>query len=304
MKNINGIIESFGAVADKIPHDLIVVGNDWKVFVEELFFSQIDYRLRKRIKFKENVSDEEKCCLFKNAEMLIFPSLYEGFGLPPIEAMACGCPVIVSNNSSLPEIFGNGAYYFNPENIKEISAAILHLIKDSKLRNELTEKGKERALHFRWDFSAVKHLWLLEQIIDSSTFPVVETHPLLQPAWNCCKREHCRRRTSDFMSTGLLRLLSVFRRKPVYPPLIVFNTMYALVEENLRPTRSIPLLARLKIPFMRERGTQDEVCSHNPKIKLFCKKFISNMVEYKNSRFQLCGSLSGNTCLHYLSRTG
>ncbi len=181
MKNIKGIIESFGAIADKIPHDLIIVGNDWKVFIEELYFSQIDHRLRKRIKFKENVSNEEKCRLFKNAEMLIFPSFYEGFGLPPIEAMACGCPVIVSNNSSLPEICGDGAYYVNPVNIKEISTAILRLIKDTELRNELTAKGKERASNFRWDFSAVKHLWLLEQIVDSSTFPVVETHPLLLP---------------------------------------------------------------------------------------------------------------------------
>lgn len=182
MKNIKGVIESFGKVAGKIPHNLIIVGNNEISFIEEFYFAKIDHNLKDRIIYKENISEAEKHYLFKNAAMMIFPTFYEGFGLPPIEAMAYGCPVIVSNNSSLPEICGDAAYYINPQNLTDISEAILKLIDNPELRNTLITKGKERALHFKWNFSARKHLWILEQIALYSNFPSAEKQPFYLPA--------------------------------------------------------------------------------------------------------------------------
>ena len=187
MKNIRGLIESFGTVADKIPHKLIIVGNDWKAFIEELCFANIDFRLRERIIYKQDISEFEKFSLLRNADLMVFPSLYEGFGLPPIEAMANGCPVIVSNNSSLPEICGNGAYYIDPKSNAEISNAIIKVLRNSELRNELIEKGKQRAAFFKWEFSAIKHLHIFEQISECSKFPVEEKDTLFSSILNPAK---------------------------------------------------------------------------------------------------------------------
>ena len=86
--------------------------------------------------------------------MLAYPSLYEGFGLPPLEAMACGCPVIVSKTSSLPEVCGEAACYVDPYNVESIAEAMYKVATDENFRNHLREKGLERARAFSWDKTA------------------------------------------------------------------------------------------------------------------------------------------------------
>ncbi len=96
---------------------------------------------------------------------MVFPSLYEGFGLPPLEAMACGCPAVVSNAASLPEVCGDAALYFNPYKPEDIADKILLLLNNDNLRVDLTKKGKEHARQYDWEktaqetFRVIEGLW-------------------------------------------------------------------------------------------------------------------------------------------------
>src|SRR5207249_6901090 len=98
------------------------------------------------------VPRDELVDLYRRAGALVFPSLYEGFGQPPLEAMACGCPVAVSNTTSLPEVCGNAAEYFDPESAEEIAAAALRA-----LGGERVQEGLARARLFRWEECARRH---------------------------------------------------------------------------------------------------------------------------------------------------
>ena len=99
------------------------------------------------------VSDTELVNIYKNAELFVFPSLIEGFGIPPIEAMSLECPVLASNKSCIPEICGDAAEYFNPYNIVEMSDKISMILDDQKLKKDLIELGKVRAMRYSWDQS-------------------------------------------------------------------------------------------------------------------------------------------------------
>jgi glycosyltransferase involved in cell wall biosynthesis len=93
--------------------------------------------------------------LYKNAQAFVFPSLYEGFGLPVLEAFSCGCPAILSNASSLPEIGDDGAIYFNPYDNESITNAIEKVLFDEKFRYNLIQKGFDRLKFFSWDKTAI-----------------------------------------------------------------------------------------------------------------------------------------------------
>lgn len=108
------------------------------------------------------VSFEEVTRLFQTASVLVFPSLFEGFGLPPLEAMASGCPVAASNAASIPEVCGDAAVYFDPRNTSEMAAAILQAIDE---REVLVPKGLERAKHFTWDRCAALHAEVFERVL-------------------------------------------------------------------------------------------------------------------------------------------
>jgi glycosyltransferase involved in cell wall biosynthesis len=101
---------------------------------------------------------------YDEAKVFVFPSLYEGFGLPPLEAMAHGTPVVTSNASSLPEVVGKAAVLVNPENVFEIMRAIHRVLLDQPLRTSLRERGYEQAQRFSWDSSARKILKVYEEI--------------------------------------------------------------------------------------------------------------------------------------------
>ena len=104
-----------------------------------------------RVFFVGHVRESDLPSLYKGAIALLFPSLYEGFGLPVIEAMACGTPVLTSNTTSLPEVAGDAALLVDPESIAEISSGIELLVNDEELRNSLSTKGLKQVQHFSWD---------------------------------------------------------------------------------------------------------------------------------------------------------
>lgn len=104
------------------------------------------------------VSDERLAKIYNKSSLFVFPSIYEGFGLPILEAMACGTPVITSHTSSMPEVGGDAAIYCDPYSIEDIADKIVKVLNDSELRYRLREKGINRAKEFTWEKSALKHI--------------------------------------------------------------------------------------------------------------------------------------------------
>lgn len=112
------------------------------------------WRANPSIKFLGEVALDDLPALYAAAGLFVFPSIYEGFGLPPLEAMACGCPVVASHAGSLPEVLGDAALTVDPEDVESISDGMERLLSDSGLRGDLARRGLERAKHFSWRATA------------------------------------------------------------------------------------------------------------------------------------------------------
>jgi len=180
MKNIAGIFKAFARIKDKIPHKLVIVGEEKSEIEKEIHAGRLSKEEveNKRIIFKGHIPDGELQALMKQASLLIFPSLYEGFGLPPLEAMACGCPVVVSNAASLPEVCGSAAYYVDPYRIESITEGMYRVLTNRRLRKYLIHKGFTRAKLYSWEASASGHLGAIYQALNIS--PVYYPQPTQQ----------------------------------------------------------------------------------------------------------------------------
>lgn len=144
-KNLMALLE--GMVAENIKLPLVVVGKFTDYQQKVLKFIEANLN-RLQVLFLSGVQDEELAVIYQMAEVLVYPSVFEGFGLPVAEAQASGCPVITSKTSSLPETAGEAALYINPENPEEIGQAIATVLSDHTLRESLIAKGKINALRF------------------------------------------------------------------------------------------------------------------------------------------------------------
>jgi glycosyltransferase involved in cell wall biosynthesis len=111
------------------------------------------------------VPEEDLGKFYSLARVFVYPSFYEGFGLPPLEAMACGCPVIVSSVASLPEVCGEAAYYVDPHDVHNIVQGLNQVLTDEAQRGFLRVRGMERAKLFSWGKAAMEHLRVFEQLI-------------------------------------------------------------------------------------------------------------------------------------------
>lgn len=166
-KNLVGILKAFKKLLNKIPHKLYIIGGEFKIFAKN---NEIKYLLetvpKDRVKFFRYVmSDYELKKFYEGSSCLIFPSFYEGSGLPPTEAMACGCPVIVSDIEVLRERCGDAGYYVNPYDIESIANGIYQVITNISLRESLIRKGFERVKNFSWETTAKKILRVFEETL-------------------------------------------------------------------------------------------------------------------------------------------
>jgi glycosyltransferase involved in cell wall biosynthesis len=162
-KNILNIIYSFEKVMDKIPHNLYLFGAySWKdKSVHKLLNKS---KFKDRIIIKGFVEEKDLPAIYNLANLFLYPSLYEGFGLPILEAQACGCPVITSNISSMPEVAGKGALLVDPYNVDEIANSILKIINDKKTKGNLIKKGFTNIKRFSWEKTAKNILRVCEEV--------------------------------------------------------------------------------------------------------------------------------------------
>lgn len=158
-KNVDGLVRAFDLCKQRfhIPHDLIVVGNlDWKG--REILDGAARCASAASIAYRGYVSNEELSTLYRNAAAFVYLSHYEGFGLPVLEAMAHGCPVVAARTSSLPEVAGEAALLVDPDNVEEIASAMERCASSPELRSDLVRRGYERASRFTWEKTAEETL--------------------------------------------------------------------------------------------------------------------------------------------------
>ena len=164
-KNVEGTFRAFTKIAERIPHHLAIVGQrGWK---NKRVINEIESsRFRNRIHLLGFVSDDLLPDVYSAADVFIYPSLYEGFGFPPIEAMACGVPVVCSNVSSIPEIVGDAALLVDPYDPDEFATSIMAVIEKPSLRYELIGRGLHRASSFSWSNTARQMLEIFHRTYD------------------------------------------------------------------------------------------------------------------------------------------
>jgi glycosyltransferase involved in cell wall biosynthesis len=163
MKNVGGIIKAYARLREIIPHRLVIVGQPTQRSKSEL--ALIDhYGLRSDVMVTGRVPDAEIPVFYSLAELFVFPSLYEGFGLPLLEAMACGCPIVTSAGGATEEVAGDAAKLVNPRDPGSIAEGIDDLLRDSAARRELVERGFQRVKHFTWEKCAREVLQVLHSV--------------------------------------------------------------------------------------------------------------------------------------------
>lgn len=162
-KNLERLLQVFKKLKkDYQDIELVLVGK------KDYFFERLQRKKEKMglngVIFTGYVEDEDLPNLYKNASLYVFPSLCEGFGLPPLEAMTCGVPVCSSNKSCLPEVLGNAAYYFNPYSVDKTVNVIKYVLENKELQESLIQKGFERIKKFSWERMARETLEIYNNI--------------------------------------------------------------------------------------------------------------------------------------------
>lgn len=169
-KNLHRLLSAYESLNKRgIKDYFLVIAGQKEGFItgdREIFMILKDNPLLKeKVIFTGYIKNEDLPAIYNLASLLVFPSLYEGYGLPPLEAMACGCPAVVSNVASLPEVCGDAAYYVDPYDIENVAEGMGKMLADEKLRLEMIDRGYERARHFSWKKSAGSHIKLFEEAL-------------------------------------------------------------------------------------------------------------------------------------------
>lgn len=163
-KNLSVLIDAFNKFLEQNKNfKLVIVGKKGWLY-EDIFKKVKTLKLEDKVIFTDHVTDEELVWYYQNAFCFVLPSLYEGFGIPILEAMSNNCPTIISMNSSLPEVGGEASLYFDPKNSDDLLEKIETLQKNKELRKELITKGKKRIKEFSWDKCGKETLGVISNI--------------------------------------------------------------------------------------------------------------------------------------------
>lgn len=164
-KNIELLVRAYASLSPELKHahQLVIAGQKGWNF-QPIFDAVLEFKLQNRVKFLGRVDDDSLPSLYRQARVFLFPSHYEGFGLPPLEAMACGTPVIASNVSSLPEVVGKGGILLAPTDLTGFSSAMEDILTDEVLYQELRRKAVAQAAQFSWTKTAQATLAIFNQI--------------------------------------------------------------------------------------------------------------------------------------------
>ncbi len=175
-KNVQGLLRAFRRLLDDYKLDVSLVLAGSKGWLSQEAYDLVnELKLNKQCLFLGPVEDKELVFLYNAARCLAYPSFYEGFGLPPLEAMACGTPAVVANVSSLPEVVGDAALLVAPNDVEELTVALWRLLTDDQVWTELQQKGFKRAERFSWARAARETLDVYRSI--SAQDPVAAAEP-------------------------------------------------------------------------------------------------------------------------------
>ena len=165
-KNIERLIKAYDILVRSYSseHKLVLVGM-WLKHGSRIIQLIKELQLKERIIFTGYIDNEDLPYFYSLADVFVFPSYFEGFGIPPLEAMACGCPVIASKATSIPEVVGNAAVLINPFSVEELSNAIHRVLIDKNMRDNLIAKGFERVKHFSWEKAARETLHVYKKAL-------------------------------------------------------------------------------------------------------------------------------------------
>ena len=166
-KNLERLVDAYALYAGQYdaPADLVLAGG--KGWLYDGIFARVKaLGLEERVRFTQYIEEADLCALMSGALAFVFPSLYEGFGMPPLEAMACGPPVLVSDAASLPEVTGDAAVIVPPEDTEAIAMGLGRLHEDAPLRERLSGEGLARAQHFTWAHSARALYAVYEELLN------------------------------------------------------------------------------------------------------------------------------------------
>lgn len=158
-KNLLNLLKAFSVFKKKQKSSMKLIICGQKSYGSEDFLNLLKtFKFRDEVKLIDEADDKERAALLASAYAMVYPSFFEGFGFPPLEALQCHVPAIVSRTSALPEVGGDAYLYVNPDNFEDIAAKMMLLFKDETLRNKLIENGKERVKLFSWEQTTQK-MW-------------------------------------------------------------------------------------------------------------------------------------------------
>lgn len=168
-KNLVRLLEAYALLVERLPTAPALVIAGRKGWMYDEIFSRVEaLQLSQRVHFTGYVPDEEAPLLLSAATAFVFPSIYEGFGIPPLEAMACGTPVLTANAASLPEVVEDAAVLVDPFSVESIAEGLYQLASDATLRARLSEKGLIQAQKFHWEKSAEQLYTIYAQLLEQT----------------------------------------------------------------------------------------------------------------------------------------
>jgi glycosyltransferase involved in cell wall biosynthesis len=165
-KNLSALVTAFNLICSYIPHDLVIVGKREGFITGDSVAAELASRMGSRVHFTGYLDEVALHQYLAHAEAMVFPSLYEGFGLPPLEAMAAGCPVLVSDAGPMPEVCGDAALYCDPYSADDMAAKLLTILTDEPLRVKLRERGLKHARTFTWDKCVAQTCKVIRELLD------------------------------------------------------------------------------------------------------------------------------------------